>query len=343
MIAPPTQHKIRTAHYTYRVQRLSDGSWTLDGDGLYYTAFPSSEGLWDAIGRRERDARRYRGECAVRDLWQDWCAREAYAARSTVAGALRDRRIRVGLAENLGRRVPTSLTGLAPVPVLTEAMRILRARAERRAAAAISLQARTGQPGRILALVPVYRARRQSAARLAAITRLRAGRIGRAALEALLPTLLESVSADADAAVRAVVAAVGEVGEQAQADLREMRTSENFRGKRGRHHRRDVTTLHRVERLSDWSAALITLRDYTSCGSGSGGDYTSRGGSGFRCYLVVRDSSNGTAHLLRVPPKFGNAGTQFFDRFAGPRQRVRAAIAWTFGREASEYHPAVEA
>ena len=183
--------------------------------------------------------------------------------------------------------------------------------------------------------------------RRTANARLLAGRIGREALEKMLPSLLEQVSHEADAAVRAAVIAVGRIGDQAANDLSRMRTGEDFSGKKGRHHKLERTTLCRVEHLADWSACLLTLRDYVSFGSSSWGNgdrnYGSRGGSSFRVFLVVRDSTTGEAHILRVPPKFGNSDTQFFGKFSNARERIQAAVAWTFSREAGEYAPTHQA
>jgi len=57
----------------------------------------------------------------------------------------------------------------------------------------------------------------------------------------------------------------------------------------------------------------------------------------------VRDATSGDAHILRVPPKFGNPDTKFYREFRTDRERVQAAAAWTFALEAREYRPAVEA
>lgn len=192
---------------------------------------------------------------------------------------------------------------------------------------------------------------REVQARQRAVQRLRAGgKLGRDAIDAVLASGdlttggAHAVSTTADALVECVVRAVGTIGDQAREDLREMRTGEDFSGKRGRNHRLDRTTVERVEHLADWSAALVTLRDYRSFGSSSWGDrYGSRGGSGFRCFLVVRDSSTREAHVLRVPPKFGNASTNFFAKFSGAKARIKAAVAWTFARQPAEYAPGVEA
>ena len=74
-----------------------------------------------------------------------------------------------------------------------------------------------------------------------------------------------------------------------------------------------------------------------------GSDRRHCGSDKFLCWLCVRDASTGEAHLLRVPPKFGNAATDFFRTFPSPKKRIQAAVAWTFDRAASDYAPQVEA
>lgn len=240
-----------------------------------------------------------------------------------------------------------------PRSVQREIRAILLARAQRRADRKTAEAARVAAPGRIVREAATRKSVRaaQAAARKEASARKRllAGQTGRAALANLIHqgTYLEQVSAEADGLVRSIVRAVGTIGEQAQSDLSEMTTGERFSGKKGRHHRLSRTTVCRVERLADWSAVLLTLRDYESFGSSNWGQgdrgYGSRGGSSYRCYLIVRDTTTGEAHLLRVPPKFGNADTQYFRRFAKAADRIHAAVAWTFGRQPSEYRPQVEA
>jgi len=44
-------------------------------------------------------------------------------------------------------------------------------------------------------------------------------------------------------------------------------------------------------------------------------------------FLVLRDSTTGVSHLLRVPPGM---------------ERARQALAWTFGLEEEKYAPEVE-
>jgi hypothetical protein len=234
-----------------------------------------------------------------------------------------------------------------PRKVQREIRQILTERQQRRANRKIAEAARTGAPNRIAALIPEYQQRREQRRKESMRARLRKGTLGRAAFEELLPELLEKVSADADAAIRQAVLLVGPIGEQCARDLQQMQTDEDFSGKRGRNHKLERTTLHRVEHLADWSAALVTLRDYASFGSSrwASGDncYGSRGGSSHRCYLVVRDSTTGESHVLRVPPKHGNADTQWFRAQGGAVARVKAAVAWTFEREPASYAPAVEA
>lgn len=51
--------------------------------------------------------------------------------------------------------------------------------------------------------------------------------------------------------------------------------------------------------------------------------------------VVVRDATTGRRHILSVPPRFAK------DRYPSANDRVRAAIAWTFGKR--QYRPDVEA
>ena len=93
-------------------------------------------------------------------------------------------------------------------------------------------------------------------------SRLLAGRIGREALEEMLPTLLEQVADRGHRGRSPAVIAVGTIGDQAADDLSRMRTGEDFSGEKRPAPQTQRTTLCRVERLADWSAALLTLRDY---------------------------------------------------------------------------------
>ncbi len=175
------------------------------------------------------------------------------------------------------------------------------------------------------------------------------GRLGRKSLVDLLRQgkHYHEVSSAADGLVLSVVRQVGKIGEQLKRDLRQLQTDKSFSGKRGRNHLFERTTVERVQYLRDWSAALITLANYRQFGSFRWGSeyatYGSRGGCSYRTYLIVRDTTTSEAHLLRVPPKFGNSETAYFNRFRSDSERIRAAVAWTFGRSLHEYDPAVEA
>lgn len=223
-----------------------------------------------------------------------------------------------------GHATSATLDAWATRRVQHEATAVLAARRRRRGDRAVAEAARTAKPGRIADLVPLYAARREeeaAAKKQKRIERALAGeRLGRATVDDLLPTLLERVDEQADQIVRCVVRCVGRIGDQCRRDLKQMETSSD-----GTRRVLRKTTLHRVEHLSDWSSALVTMRDYSSFRSRNG---SSRGGSAFRCYLVVRDSTTGEAHILRVPPKFGNATTQFFSSFRSTRLRIAAARDW---------------
>ena len=195
----------------------------------------------------------------------------------------------------------------------------LTTREQRRRDRQAAEQARGGEPGRMLRLAQERRAERERLAEERLRKRVTAGRVGRQTLARLIEGRYAhgEVGPVADGMLRAVVSAVGVIGEQAERDLDELlRTGEDFAGKRGKHHRLERTTIERIEHLPDWTAALVTLCDYRSFGSYRWGEYYgSRRGVSFRCYLIVRDATTGEAHVLRVPPRFGNSDTNFFHRF----------------------------
>ncbi len=202
-------------------------------------------------------------------------------------------------------------------------------------------QARTGKPGKwsheaALRSTPGAIARRLHEGLEAG--KYTAGRVRR--------ELKKCPAAIAELPVETVVSLIGAIGDQAEADLREFRTGVGHdRYKPGRYHYFAATNLHSVQILPDWTAALVTMRDFVSFGRGDAGNHghDSTRGVSFRCYLVVRDTTTKQAHVLRVPPKFGNNGTRFYGTFTTPGERIKAAVAWTFGMESREYAPAVEA
>jgi hypothetical protein len=281
---------------------------------------------------------------------------------ATVADLLRDAHDEVFAVAARGGRSSKVLAAIARPSVVAAAVQFATDRTARRVARVLRDEASgaSAQPGRILreaaaraavkaAKAAARKAKRAAAAQAHKRQRLIRGEISHAAVERLVDdqTHFETVSAEADGLVKAIVRTVGTIGEQAARDLSEMQTDEDFGGKRGRHHKLTRTTLHRVEHLRDWSAVLVTLRDYCSFGSSRWGgpeaSYGSRGGSSYRCYLIVRDTTTAEAHILRVPPKFGNAETQHFSKLRSAAERIRAAVAWTFDRESTEYRPTVEA
>lgn len=279
---------------------------------------------------RERDIQRRHWDALCDDqahqVKQVRTAREVLA----IAGAR-------GLVAAIGdRKYTTDLDYYCTRKVQAQAIGIWRQRTERRAGRKIAEAARKPEPNRMISMLGELRAKRAKAAAERQRKALLAGKLGRKPLAELIAArkyLTPHVGGEADWLVRCVIAAVGTIGEQVTRDLQELATSEDFSGKRGRNHCREVTTVERIEHLRDWSAALVTFRDYRSYGSSRwGGErgYGSVGGSSFRCYLVVRDSTTKEAHILRVAPKFGNSETQFFGRFGSPAERIEAARASTF-------------
>ncbi len=237
----------------------------------------------------------------------------------------------------------------APRSSVIEAVQILHLRHVRKSARGVAEAARRGDPNRIPGLLASRRAARAAAADNRLLVRLQRGTLGAAATKRLLAdgTLrrlgLGTTRAISDQIVRAIVRCVGSIGEQAASDLRELRAFEDFSGKRGRHHKLEGSEIGSVQVGAGWREILLTVCDFCSFGSGRGGDYHSQGGRSYRCYLVVRDSTTGEAHVLRVPPKFGNSDTNFYGTFASDRARVAGAVAWTFGMEGRQYRPQVTA
>jgi hypothetical protein len=253
--------------------------------------------------------------------------------------------------------------GPAPRAIIKTAIAILRERQQQRRDREIANQQPT--PGRIVAEARERQAKREREARHRWEKRVAGVKLGltRVRREFRKPEFqqrfLNKVGVTANGAVELIARAVGTIGDQAQRDLRELRTSTEFTGKQGKHHKFEETTIDLLQIRRDWSAALVTMRDYKSFGRAGFDGYEKRGGSSYRVYLIVRDTTTGEAHILRVPPKYGNGNTQFFQKFyydARPRcrsmagaertaeeARIHAAVAWTFGLKPEEYQPQVEA
>jgi len=236
--------------------------------------------------------------------------------------------------------------------VIVEAIGRLKARADRRSCRGIAEAIRQAKPGRIVELAKKRRREREAAALARWQERVKTGKLGLSTVRAtfrrpeIAQRFLGGKGDLVDGAVRLVVRAIGTIGDQVERDLAAMGTYENFDGKKGRNHKLEGVELERLQIRADWTAALITLRHYCSYGSsrfGSGDrSYGSVGGSNCLTYLAVRDATTGEAHLLRLPPKYGDSRTQFFGRFGSEVERIQAAVAWTFAREPREYAPAIE-
>jgi hypothetical protein len=253
-------------------------------------------------------------------------------------------------------------TGPASRETIKDALQILRDRQHRRSCRGIAEKARQGTRNRILLLRDERARTKNTNTEVRWRNRIVAGKTGLSTVRKTFrrpdvqKRFLDCVGNLADGAIRLIAQAVGYAGEQMHRDIRELSTSEDFSGKQGRHHRYDKTTIDRLQIMPDWSAVLVTMRDYVSFGSGGANGYEKRGGNSYRCYLIVRDSTTGEGHILRVPPKYGNAETQFFSKFesqtgwgkrlklrTAEQRRIHAAVAWTFSLKPHEYNPEVQA
>ncbi len=155
----------------------------------------------------------------------------------------------------------------------------------------------------------------------------------------------------AEEAVGEILRRVGPAGEQALAD--EARYFESFDEEQyesSNHSGRDWRAVSRAVVSSDESAAILSYveagsylhkgvswSDYADTGYAPGGLHHLR----FAVYLVVRDSTSGERHVIRVPPRFGMTRSKTWQRYIphDPDGLIHAAIAWTFGLKPEEYHP----
>ena len=293
-----------------------------------------------------------RGRTAARRQWDRLCGDQAEAARTvrTARDVLRDPRARKLVYEIVrdGRQYSSDLDYYATRRVIAEARSIIAERVSRR-----DQDAPVPQPGRIAALAtPAEIARRIVTGRHQR-TYLRRQLLRPEVRQHLTPRQIADLSRQChlgtrqraeiarevagrpcDAAVRIVAEQIGEIGDQAERDLRELAESESLSGKQGRNHYYERSVVDRIQLNSGCTAALVTIADIRSWGGrGYGGadGYGKQSGVGYRVYLIVRDATRGSAHILRVPPKYGNPRTQFFGRFRTADERIEAAREWTFG------------
>lgn len=279
----------------------------------------------------------------------------AYACHLTPAALLADSHERQACREVVGRggKYYDSDTPRATVKAAIE---LLYERGRRRSCRGIAEKARTAEPGRILKLAAQRKREREIAARERWNARVAAGKLGLSRVRRefrkaeIQSRFVGKVGSVADGALRLIAAAVGTIGEQAERDL--METDSHFEGKKSRHHFFQETTLDRLQIMPDWCEVLVTMRTYKSFGRSGFDGYEKRGGSSYQVYLIVRDTTTGECHIMRVPPKYGNSETQFFGSFnqqnewgkrlklrTADERRVHAAVAWTFDLKPEDYHP----
>jgi hypothetical protein len=380
--------------------KINDLAVTLDG--LTVELRPSSylhgPGRAEAVRNGMDRVKRERGREAVRRQWQRLCSQQVEAARDhrratmTAADLLRCRKTRDELYRIVRERRKYSkrLDDHARRKVIAEARQRLADRERRRSDRRIAEDARTANPGRIARRAtcaavarrlgdPDRRHKRSwirrqllradvrkhlSADEIAAASqRCSLGRRQRAEIVRDLCRREQS-----ERTVRLLAAQIGTIGKQAERDLAEFVESESLDGKRGKNHYYTRSSVKRVQIRRDLTAALVTMTDYRSWGAyGYGGadGYGKQGGVSFRAYLIVRDSTTGEAHIMRVRPRYGNAETNYYHDIArlshkewrgmsdGLRRRMRratdaerrihAAVAWTFHLRAGQYDPQIEA
>lgn len=69
----------------------------------------------------------------------------------------------------------------------------------------------------------------------------------------------------------------------------------------------------------------------------------------FEVYLVVKDSTSGERHTIRIPPRFGMYQSATVRRYKEDIEKgdcdclVKEAVAWTFGLKGWQYHPHIQA
>jgi hypothetical protein len=133
-----------------------------------------------------------------------------------------------------------------------------------------------------------------------------------------------------------VLEQVGPAGSQAHADEARYFETWNERPSSQRVNRAEIDT---IDVAPGYRAALVTRHIYTL--------YHSRlRSSEVEVYLILRDTTSGERHVLRVPPMFGKRTAKTRAKLlseGGPATVIHAAIAWTFGKKPAEYHPDREA
>ena len=104
------------------------------------------------------------------------------------------------------------------------------------------------------------------------------------------------------------------------------------------HAGRDWRGISRARVAADGSAAVLSYVEagsYLHKESSAGGLHHLR----IRAYLVLRDSTTGERHILRIPPRFGSTRSATWRRARSAEDLIQAATAWTFGLRPSQYQP----
>lgn len=297
------------------------------------------------------------GRDAVAKQWDALCESQSAIARTarTPDALLRDSAARSELYRVIaaGKRYSAELDWYAVRSVIAAAREILVARNTRRDARTQWLHATSPAGGRIAAqCTPSAVAKRLTGGqhkrnwikrqlqRPEVLERMSASQIVTAARKCTLgkrqrADLVRTLQAKprSDASLRYIVETIGEIGDQAERDMAELAEHEELSGKKGRNHWYEKSVIDRIQLNGDCNAALVTIADIKSWGAyGYGGSegYGKQSGCSYRVYLIVRDASRGSAHILRVPPKYGNPNTQFYGKFTSQAERIEAAREWTF-------------
>lgn len=158
-------------------------------------------------------------------------------------------------------------------------------------------------------------------------------------------------------AVEEILRRVGPAGEQAQADEAryfesydvQLYETRNYAG-------RDWRGVSRAVIASDHSAAILSFVEAGSylnkrvTWDNYDPSYNTAVPGGLHhlriaAYLILKDSSSGNRHVLRIPPRFGRYKSATWQRYVDEFGQgdtdgmIHAAIAWTFGMKPDEYQP----
>lgn len=148
-------------------------------------------------------------------------------------------------------------------------------------------------------------------------------------------TLASMASMNGAVALRELLDRVGAAGEQSIADEERYFTPLSEQPNKSRY---NAYSIDIVLARADGSALLVGMADRT---------YYKRHlrSSRIDAFLVLRDTTTGERHVLRVAPKFCRYTSAEWSKRGGgdPEQLIHAATAWTFGLKPEQYHPDLSA